>query len=313
MQQGVIVKSTGSWYIIRNDEGLLVQSKIRGKLRLKGIRSTNPVAVGDRVHFEVDEAGVGQITGIEPRSNYIIRKSVNLSKAAHIIAANIDQAFLFVTLKEPETMPAFIDRFLVTAEAYHIPSILVFNKIDSYSPDELLVLREFEEIYRKIGYQCIEVSAIEGTGLNELKEMLKDKTTLLSGHSGVGKSTLINAIDPELNLKTLKISEANKTGQHTTTFAEMFPLKFGGFIIDTPGIKGFGLVDFNREEISERFPEMRALMDLCKYNNCSHTDEPQCAIKDAVDSGEIAWSRYDSYLKLYYGEQDDHYRKDQYS
>jgi ribosome biogenesis GTPase len=313
MQQGVVVKSTGSWYQVRTDSGDIIASKIRGKLRLKGIRSTNPIAVGDKVNFELDDAGVGQISSIEPRINYIIRKSVNLSKAAHIIAANIDQAFLLVTLKEPETMPAFIDRFLVTAEAYHIPSVLIFNKIDTYTTEELEVLETFISIYENIGYECLRVSALNGKGLAVLKEKLNHKTTLLSGHSGVGKSTLINAVDPNLNLKTLKISAANKTGQHTTTFAEMFPLEFGGYIIDTPGIKGFGLVDFDKTEIAERFPEMRELMDQCKYSNCLHIDEPNCAVKEAVEKGQIAISRYESYMKLYFGEHDEHYRKDQYS
>lgn len=276
------------------------------------MRTTNPVAVGDLVKFEETNPGEGVITAIEPRRNYIVRKSVNLARAAHILAANIDQAVLVVTLKEPVTLPAFIDRFLVTAEAYHIPAALIFNKIDRYSESELEELREFSDMYENIGYPCFEVSATEGTGLDAFAELLKDKVSLLSGHSGVGKSTLINAIDNQLDLKTKSISESHRMGQHTTTFAEMFPLQIGGYIIDTPGIKGFGLSDFEKSEIAERFPEMRERMADCKFHNCMHVDEPQCAVKDAVESGEIAWSRYESYLKLYFGESDESYRKDIY-
>lgn len=276
------------------------------------MRTTNPVAVGDLVKFEETNPGEGVITAIEPRRNYIVRKSVNLARAAHILAANIDQAVLVVTLKEPVTLPAFIDRFLVTAEAYHIPAALIFNKIDRYSESELEELREFSDMYENIGYPCFEVSATERTGLDAFAELLKDKVSLLSGHSGVGKSTLINAIDNQLDLKTKSISESHRMGQHTTTFAEMFPLQIGGYIIDTPGIKGFGLSDFEKSEIAERFPEMRERMADCKFHNCMHVDEPQCAVKDAVESGEIAWSRYESYLKLYFGESDESYRKDIY-
>ncbi len=276
------------------------------------MRTTNPVAVGDLVKFEETNPGEGVIAAIEPRRNYIVRKSVNLARAAHILAANIDQALLVVTLKEPVTLPAFIDRFLVTAEAYHIPAALIFNKIDRYSAAELEELREFSGIYQKIGYPCFEVSATERTGLDIFVELLKDEVSLLSGHSGVGKSTLINAIDSQLDLKTKSISESHRMGQHTTTFAEMFPLQIGGYIIDTPGIKGFGLSDFEKSEIAERFPEMRERMADCKFHNCMHVDEPQCAVKDAVESGEIAWSRYESYLKLYFGESDESYRKDIY-
>lgn len=275
------------------------------------MRTTNPVAVGDRVVFDT-EGDTAVITDIEPRTNYIVRKSVNLSRAAHILAANLDQALLVVTLKQPETMPAFIDRYLVTAEAYHIPAVLVFNKIDLYADAERDSFREFADIYRDIGYRCIETSVVTEQGLSELKDCLKDQVSLLSGHSGVGKSTLINAVDSKLQLKTTSISEAHQTGQHTTTFAEMHPLTFGGYVIDTPGIKGFGLVDFERNEIAERFPEMRALLHQCKFNNCVHVDEPHCAVKDAVEEGEIAWSRYESYLKLYFNEDDESYRKNIY-
>lgn len=313
MHEGVVKKSTGSWYEVITDSGDSVSCTIRGKIRLKGMRTTNPVAVGDEVVFERNEDGTGVITRIKPRRNYIVRKSVNLSHDAHILAANIDQAMLFVTLKEPPTLPAFIDRFLVTAEAYHIPAVLIFNKTDVYSNDELEVMRGFADIYRNIGYPCLEVSALHGSGLDEVKKLLASKVTLLSGHSGAGKSTLINAIDPSLNLKTSAISKAHLTGQHTTTFAEMFPLSFGGYVIDTPGIKGFGLVDFEKSEIAQRFPEMRALMHLCKFNNCLHLDEPQCAVKAAVEEGRIAMSRYESYLRLCDPDADDnHYRKSIY-
>lgn len=313
MHQGVVKKSTGSWYEVITDSGDSVSCTIRGKIRLKGMRTTNPVAVGDEVVFERNEDGTGVITRIKPRRNYIVRKSVNLSHDAHILAANIDQAMLFVTLKEPPTLPAFIDRFLVTAEAYHIPAVLIFNKTDVYSSAELEVMRGFADVYRNIGYPCLEVSALHGSGLDEVKKLLASKVTLLSGHSGAGKSTLINAIDPSLNLKTSEISKAHLTGQHTTTFAEMFPLSFGGYVIDTPGIKGFGLVDFEKSEIAQRFPEMRALMHLCRFNNCMHLDEPQCAVKAAVEEGQIAMSRYDSYLRLCDPDGDDnHYRKSIY-
>jgi ribosome biogenesis GTPase len=313
MHQGVVKKSTGSWYEVITDSGDAVSCTIRGKIRLKGMRTTNPVAVGDEVVFERNEDGTGVITRIKPRRNYIVRKSVNLSHDAHILAANIDQAMLFVTLKEPPTLPAFIDRFLVTAEAYHIPAVLIFNKKDVYNIDELEVMRNFADIYRSIGYTCLEVSALLGSGIEEVKKLLESKATLLSGHSGAGKSTLINAIDPSLNLKTSAISKAHLTGQHTTTFAEMFPLSFGGYVIDTPGIKGFGLVDFEKSEIAQRFPEMRALMHLCKFNNCLHLDEPQCAVKKAVEEGRIAMSRYESYLSLCDPDGDDnHYRKSIY-
>lgn len=312
MSEGTVIKSTGSWYSVQDDAGKIHDCKIRGKLRLKGIRSTNPVAVGDRVVFETADDGPAQISAIKPRRNYIVRKSVNLSRQSHILAANIDQAILIVTLKAPVTLPAFIDRYLVTAEAYHIPAILVFNKLDLYAPDELEELRSFSEIYRQIGYRCLETSVVSGVGMDELKELLRDNVSMLSGHSGVGKSTLINAVDGSLRLRTAEISATHLSGQHTTTYAEMHRLSFGGYVIDTPGIKGFGLVDFDKNEIAERFPEMRERMKDCKYNNCVHVDEPQCAVKAAVEDGAIAWSRYESYLKLYFNEGDDSYRKNIY-
>ncbi len=312
MSEGVVIKSTGSWYRVQDDAGDIFDCKIRGKLRLKGIRSTNPVAVGDRVTFTKSDDGPASISAIHPRRNYIVRKSVNLSHTSHILAANIDQAILVVTLKSPLTLPAFVDRYLVTAEAYHIPAVLVFNKVDLYNDDELEDMRAFARIYENVGYPCLEVSATSGIGKEDLKSILKDKVSLLSGHSGVGKSTMINSVDEKLNIRTSAISTAHSMGQHTTTFAEMHRLSFGGYVIDTPGIKGFGLVDFDKNEIAERFPEMRARMSECKYNNCVHVDEPHCAVKAAVENDEIAWSRYESYLKLYFNESDESYRKNLY-
>lgn len=312
MTEGVVIKSTGSWYSVQTDTGEIVECKIRGKLRLKGMRTTNPVAVGDRVSIDRPENETAVIAKIHPRRNYIVRKAVNLSHESHILAANIDLAVLVITLKDPVTFPAFIDRYLVTAEAYHIPALLLFNKVDLFSEEEQIEMFKFAAIYEKVGYPCLFVSATENVGLEAFKEALKDKTSLVSGHSGVGKSTLINAIDSRLNIRTKSISEVHLTGQHTTTFAEMHALSFGGYVIDTPGIKGFGLVDFDKNEIAERFPEMRALMADCKFSNCVHVDEPDCAVKQAVEDEEIAWSRYESYLKLYFNESDESFRKDIY-
>ena len=309
---GIVIKSTGSWYTVRAPDGLVINCRIKGKFRLSGIKSTNPVTVGDNVDFEMqdnDENGV--IYNIHDRKNYIIRKSVNLSKQTHIIAANIDQAFLLVTLKDPQTFTSFIDRFLATAEAYSITTVILFNKIDIYSKELLKQKQDLEKIYRTIGYECLDVSAKENINIDKLKTLMKDRTNMFSGHSGVGKSTLINKISPTLNLKTSEISIQHKQGQHTTTFAEMFELPFGGYIIDTPGIKGFGVVDFDEEEIGDYFPEFFALKQQCKFNNCLHTNEPKCAIKEAVENNEIAYSRYKSYLQLLAGE-DENYRVDDY-
>ncbi len=309
---GVVTKSMGSWYTVRTKQGKSIDCRIRGKFRIKGIKSTNPVTVGDVVDFEMeDDNENGIINNIHNRKNYIIRKSVNLSKQTHIIAANIDQAFLLITLDNPPTFPAFIDRFLATAEAYSIPAVLLFNKIDQY--DEVLLSKKtaLEEVYKKIGYQCLDVSATEKINIDELIILMKDKVSMFSGHSGVGKSTLINAVHPKLNLKTKETSAQHKQGQHTTTFAEMFNLPFGGYIIDTPGIKGFGVVDFQKEEISDFFPEFFEKKQFCKFNNCLHAKEPNCAIKDALEKGEIAQSRYISYLQLLEGEQEN-YRIDNY-
>ncbi len=297
---GTVVRSTGSWYVVRLPDGNIMNCRLKGKFRMKGLRATNPIAVGDHVTILPDPfaPGEGSITAIEQRNNYIIRKSINLSKESHIIAANLDQAFLIVTLISPRTSTGFIDRFLVTAEAYHIPTTLIFNKIDIYDQDILKLHEAMSELYRSIGYPCYGVSALKGTGIEALKEKMKDKVTLLSGHSGVGKSHLINALQPGMELKTGIISEAHLKGKHTTTFAEMFPLTFGGYIIDTPGIKEFGLVDFEKNEVAERFPEMRNLMNQCQFNNCTHVHEPRCAVIKALNEGTISQSRYRNYISI---------------
>jgi len=309
---GIVYKSTGSWYTVKSENGEFFDCRIKGKFRIKGIKSTNPVAVGDKVHFEVETIGddtIGIINEIEDRKNYIIRKSVNLSKQTHIIAANLDQVFLLITLNNPPTHPVFIDRFLITAEAYEVPVVLLFNKVDTYAPEELDEIKFLAAMYRKIGYTCIGISALTGKNIDTVKEMMKGKISMFSGHSGVGKSTLVNAIEPELDIKTKQISQQHLQGQHTTTFAEMFDLSFDARIIDTPGIKGFGIVDMEREEIGNYFPEFFELKQDCKFNNCIHIDEPKCAVKDALDEGDIAWSRYSSYLQMIKGE-DENYRVD---
>ena len=313
--KGVVYKSTGSWYTVKSQQGDFYECRIKGKFRMGGIKSTNPVSVGDLVEFEVETKGdetIGVISKIEERDNYIIRKSVNLSKQTHIIAANIDIAFLLITLNNPPTFTTFIDRFLVTAEAYHIQAVLLFNKIDTYNEDEMLEIKYLAALYRKIGYECVGISAKTGKNIDKVKALMVDKVSMFSGHSGVGKSTLINILEPNLNLKTSEISEQHQQGQHTTTFAEMFDLSFGAQIIDTPGIKGFGVVEIEKEELGDYFPEFFERKAKCKFNNCLHIEEPQCAIKDALDLGEIAWSRYKSYLQILEGE-DDNYRKDIYT
>ena len=313
--KGLVYKSTGSWYSVKAENGTFYNCRIKGKFRMDGIKSTNPVAVGDHVDFDIEKKSVdtvGVIKHIEPRDNYIIRKSVNLSKQTHIIAANIDIAFLLITLNNPPTFTTFIDRFLITAEAYHIKAVLLFNKIDTYNDDELLEIKLLAALYRKVGYECIGISAISGKNIDKVKLLMKDKVTMFSGHSGVGKSTLVNTIEPGLDLKTKKISEQHMQGQHTTTFAEMFDLSFGGQIIDTPGIKGFGVVEIDKEELGDYFPEFFALKENCKFNNCLHLEEPHCAIKDALENEEIAWSRYKSYLQILEGEE-EHFRKDLYT
>ena len=312
--RGTVYKSTGSWYQVKADDGTFYDCRIKGKFRIKGIKSTNPVAVGDKVEFdleEISEQTQGVIKKIDGRDNYIIRRSVNLSKQTHIIAANIDQVFLMVTLNNPPTFTTFIDRFLVTAEAYHVKSVLLFNKIDTYNDDELLEIKFLAKMYREIGYECIGISAKGGKNVDKVKEMMLGKTSMFSGHSGTGKSTLINALEPSLNLKTLEISEQHKQGQHTTTFAEMFDLSFDARIIDTPGIKGFGVVDIEKEELGDYFPEFFELKQDCKFHNCLHLNEPKCAVKEALEEGEIPWSRYKSYLQIIDGE-DEPYRMDNY-
>lgn len=310
--KGVVTKSTGSWYTVFDENGDTIDCRLRGKFRLKGIKSTNPVAVGDHVIFEFEDGKeTGVINKILERKNYIIRKSVNLSKQTHIIASNIDIAFLLITIDNPPTFTGFIDRFLATAEAYNITTVLLFNKLDMYSDEELDKLAVLDAMYTDIGYKCIAISATKKLGIDEVKALMKDKTTMFSGHSGVGKSTLINAIEPSLNLKTKEVSKQHRQGMHTTTFAEMFHLSFGGFIIDTPGIKGFGVVDFEPHQITDYFPEFFKLKSNCKFNNCLHINEPKCAIKEALENGEIAYSRYNSYLQMVEGDE-EHYRTDIY-
>ena len=305
--RGLVYKSTGSWYTVKEENsGVFYQCRIKGKMRLKGIKNTNPVAVGDYVAFQQEEGLQGVITAVEERQNYIIRKSVNLSKQTHIIAANIDLAFLVVTLNNPPTSTTFIDRFLVTAEAYSIKTVLLFNKVDTYTPDELAEVKYLAQLYRKVGYECIGISATTGKNIEKVKETMRGKTCVVSGHSGAGKSTLINAIAPKLALKTGEISLQHQQGQHTTTFAEMFDLPFGAHIIDTPGIKGFGMVEIDKHELTDYFPEFFALKEDCKFNNCLHTDEPHCAVKEALENDEIAWSRYKSYLQILEGDEESY-------
>ena len=302
---GLVLKSTGSWYEVLS-EGECLQCRIRGKLRLKGVRSTNPVVVGDWVRFETDEQGGYVISAIEPRRNYIIRRASNLSKESHIIAANVDQALLVVTLFSPQTAMEFVDRFLVTCEAYKVPVTILLAKID-LARQHPEAVEEFHSIYESAGYRIVEVSATEGEGVDQVRELLRGKTTLLSGNSGVGKSTLVAAVEPGLDIKTGEISQSHHKGKHTTTFSTMYPLAEGGYIIDTPGIKGFGLIDIDDAELAHYFPEMMRFLPDCRFYNCSHTHEPGCAVVEAVKRGEIAYPRYESYLKIM--DEDDKYRK----
>lgn len=308
MDKGLVIKNTGSWYLVKTDDGSEVECKIKGNFRLKGIRSTNPVAVGDRVKIIRNQEGTAFITEIEDRKNYIIRRSSNLSKQSHIIASNLDQCMLIVTVNYPETSTTFIDRFLASAEAYRIPVCLVFNKTDRYSEDENRYLDGLINLYTTIGYQCYKVSALNNIGIDEIKEALSGKITLFSGNSGVGKSTLINAILPGQNLKTGDISNVHNKGMHTTTFSEMFPVDGGGYIIDTPGIKGFGTFDMEEEEVGHYFKEIFKFSANCKYGNCTHRHEPGCAVREAVEKHYISESRYTSYLSILDDKEDGKYR-----
>ena len=293
LEKGIVIKSTGSWYTVRKDDGVCIGCKLKGRLRTEGVKSTNPVVVGDRVLLDSDV-----ICDIEPRRNYLIRKSTNLSKQSHIIAANVDMAFLVVTFYLPETPVEFIDRFLVAAEAYRIPACLVFNKMDLLSAKESLQVKQFEEIYRAIGYQTIKTSATALTGIEELRRMLADKVTVIAGLSGVGKSSLINAVDPELKARIGDMSDYHKSGRHTTTFAEMFSLQNGGYIIDTPGIRGFGLIHIEKEELYHFFPEIFKVSANCAFHNCRHINEPDCAVIEAINTGKISELRYRSYISM---------------
>ncbi len=305
LNRGLVIKSTGSWYTVKHGQGELFECKIKGKFRIKGIKTTNPVAVGDIVDFEVikDEITsegqpLGVITHIEPRKNYIIRRSSNLSKESHILAANIDQAFLIVTINYPITTTTFIDRFLVTAEAYSIPVNIIFNKFDRYKTNDLKRLDKLVELYEGIGYKCFKTSVKEQLNIDQVIQSMKGKINVFAGHSGVGKSSIINAIDPRLNIKTKEISDYHKQGVHTTTHSEMYDVGNESYIIDTPGIRGFGMIDMEQEEISHYFPEMVEQFNQCQFDNCTHTHEPSCVIKEAVKEGKISISRYNSYIGL---------------
>lgn len=308
MEKGLVIKNTGSWYLVKTNDGKQIECKIKGNFRLKGIRSTNPIAVGDWVQIAVNTEGTAFITEIEDRKNYIIRRSSNLSKQSHIIAANLDQCMLVVTVNYPETSTIFIDRFLASAEAYRVPVRLIFNKTDLYSEEEQRYLDALVNLYTHIGYPCYRISALNETGVEEIKRDLQGKVTLFSGHSGVGKSTLINAILPDLNVKTGAISAAHNKGMHTTTFSEMFPVEGEGYIIDTPGIKGFGTFDMEDEEVSHYFKEIFEFSANCKYGNCTHRHEPGCAVREAVENHYISESRYASYLNILEDKEEGKYR-----
>ncbi len=307
--KGLVIKNTGSWYTVRTDDGSTIESKIKGNFRLKGIRSTNPVAVGDHVEIVTNQEGTAFITAIDDRRNYIIRKSQNLSKQSHILAANVDQAFLIVTVSHPQTSTTFIDRFLASAEAYSVPVVLVFNKCDILNEEEKHYQKMMMELYRTIGYDCFEIAAKSGEGVDELRKILPGKITLLSGNSGVGKSTLINQILPGANLRTAEISDAHDTGMHTTTFSEMLEIPGGGYIIDTPGIKGFGTFDMEPTELTSYFREIFNFSKDCRFNNCTHTHEPGCAVLKAVEEHYISASRYQSYLSMLEDKDENKYRE----
>ena len=305
---GLVIRNTGSWYQVKTDDGRLIDCKIKGNFRLKGIRSTNPVAVGDRVDIVLNNEGTAFITSIDDRKNYIVRRSSNLSKQSHIIAANLDQCFLVVTVNYPETSTIFIDRFLATAEAYRVPVSLIFNKVDRYNDDELRYLDGLVNLYEYIGYPCYKVSAVRGEGIDEIRSLLDHRVTLFSGNSGVGKSTLINAIHPDFQARTGEISEYHNQGMHTTTFSEMFEIGEEGYLIDTPGIKGFGTFDMSQEEVGHYFKEIFQYSAQCKYGNCTHVHEPGCAVRKAVEEHLISESRYLSYLNILEDEHEGKYR-----
>lgn len=307
--KGLVIKNTGSWYTVKTDDGQLIESKIKGNFRLKGIRSTNPVAVGDHVEIITNQEGTAFISAIEDRRNYIIRKSPNLSKQSHILAANVDQALLVVTVNYPQTSTTFIDRFLASAEAYSVPVVLVFNKHDLLSEEELHYEKMMCTLYETVGYKCVEISAEMGEGVEQLFPILKDKISLLSGNSGVGKSTLINRLIPHASQRTAEISDAHNTGMHTTTFSEMIELPEGGYLIDTPGIKGFGTFDIEKEELTSYFKEIFRFSKDCRFSNCTHTHEPGCAVIKAVEEHYIAASRYQSYLSMLEDKDENKYRE----
>ena len=307
--QGLVIKNTGSWYTVKTDDGRIVDSKIKGSFRLKGIRSTSPVAVGDRVQLVTNQEGTAFISAIDDRKNYIVRKSSNLSKQSHILAANIDQALLIVTVNRPQTSTTFIDRFLASAEAYRIPVVLVFNKTDLLDDDEMRYQQMVMNLYETVGYHCLAISAETGVGVNEVRALLKGRISLLSGNSGVGKSTLINRLLPTANLRTAEISNAHNAGMHTTTFSEMLELPESGWVIDTPGIKGFGTFDIERTELSSYFKEIFAFSKDCRFNNCTHTHEPGCAVLQALNDHYIAQSRCQSYLSMLDDKDESKYRE----
>ena len=306
---GLVIKNTGSWYTVQTDDGRSVECKIKGSFRLKGIRSTNPVVIGDNVKIDENNEGTAFITDIDERRNYMIRRASNLSKQSHILAANIDLAALVVTINYPRTTTVFIDRFLATAEAYRVAALLIFNKTDIYEAVDSEYLDALINLYTMIGYSCIKTSAVTDEGIEELRNTLTGKTTLLSGHSGVGKSTIINKLLPDINLKTADISEYHKMGMHTTTFSEMIPLPHGGYMIDTPGIKGFGTIEMEGAEVAHYFPEIFKFSAKCRFNNCTHTNEPECAVTKAVEEQYISDSRYKSYLNILEDKDENKYRE----
>ena len=314
MPKGKVLKSTGKWYTVQLEDSSVINARIRGKIRLDELRTTNPVAVGDIVVLsdEIDDEGNHMISSFEKRRNYIVRKSTNLSKQMQILAANIDRAYLVITLKDPTIHLAFVDRFLVSAESFRIPTTLLINKIDLYSEDELEYAKALQHMYGEIGYPVQLISSENPATVNFLKDEIKNKQVMISGHSGVGKSTLVNALDASMNLRTGEISRAHSQGQHTTTFAEMHKLQTGGYIIDTPGIRAFGIVEIEKDNISHYFPEMRLLLNQCKYNNCKHLNEPNCAVKNAVENGLIHESRYLTYMQLMNEDPNENYRKNEY-